>query len=197
MLVEGGIALIVARGVGLPGRGGARLFPLAWRRFILANATRKALFKGLERPVRKTASLPSLVPGYGFLLSFPRSGNHWVRYIIESISGYSTLGARQGVGPGNSTLWVDTPIRMKVSIPGVRRTAVVMKRHHVRQPDSRTAPLVFLVRRPHQAIISHRLNGLSSPRILTEATARFIELCATVDSWKGTTTVLYFEDDGR
>jgi hypothetical protein len=186
--------MLTARVSGEPGRGGARTFPLAWRSFILAKRSRKWLFKFIERQVRSVTKGPARVADCGYLLSYPRSGNHWVRYVLESISGYSTLGDREGTGHRHTGLWIDTPIRVKISMPGVRRFAIAIKRHHVRQGDTTTAPLVFLVRRPHLAIISHHSAHLSEANIIAEAADRFVKLCITVDTWRGPTKVIFYED---
>jgi hypothetical protein len=117
-----------------------------------------------------------------------------VRYVLESISGYSTLGDREGAGPRHTGLWTDTPIRVKISMPGVRRTAIAIKRHHIRRGDSTTAPLVFLVRRPHLAIVSHHSARLNELDAIAAAAAEFVDLCITVDTWLGPTKVIFYED---
>jgi hypothetical protein len=115
-----------------------------------------------------------------------------VQYVVESISGYSTLGDREGTG--HTGLWIGTPIRVKVSMPGVRRSAIAIQRHHVRQGDTTTAPLVCLVRRPHFAIVSHHSAHLSEENTISEAADEFVKLCITVDVWPGPTKVIFCAD---
>jgi hypothetical protein len=56
------------------------------------------------------------------------------------------------------------------------------------------APLVFLVRRPHLAIVSHHSARLNELDAIAAAAAEFVDLCITVDTWLGPTKVIFYED---
>lgn len=117
-----------------------------------------------------------------------------MRYIVESLSGYSTLGDRDGFGSENTSLWIDTPIRLAVRIPRVKRTAILVKRHRMREHDARSATLFFLVRDPRRAIVSHMHQALHRPAAVQKKIDAFVELCRVVDSWPARVVPLFYED---
>lgn len=130
---------------------------------------------------------------YSFLLSFPRSGNHLIRYIIESISGYPTWGASAGLGHRFSSWSLDTAIHLKVPMKISRRRAILIKRHVLQPADDRGKSVLLLVRRPDQAIVSH-LGVRRLDTNLGEFTQKFIDMCVSVDQWPSTTSIHYLED---
>ena len=187
------LASIRARGSGFPGKGGNKHWHVLWRIWVAKNDRRKKIFKRIERKWRK-AFPPQVTTNYCFLLSYPRSGNHWVRYIIESISGFATLGARDGLGPRDTTLWIDTPLRLKVRIPRTRPRAIVIKRHNIRKFDSNNSPLTLLVRQPGEAILSHTPDLVGKDSKIMEATDGFIKMCTSVDERPSKVQIVYCEE---
>ena len=185
--------MIQAQGSGTPGKGGMKSLPILWRNWIGSHPTLKKTYKTLERKWRNKFP-PQVLPGYVILLSYPRSGNHWVRYIIESITGYTTIGARDGLGPRDTSLWVDTPLRTKIHIPQTRREIIAIKRHKLRKFDSPDAPLILLVRRPSTAIISHNFRSVFDDEFLSQVTDTFIQMFQDADHHKGEVSLVYFED---
>jgi hypothetical protein len=116
-----------------------------------------------------------------------------VRYVIESVAGYPTLGAREGFTPSNTSLWIDTPIYFTVPITMVGRSAIAIKRHRMFKSDVKSAPIVAIIRRPDQAIVSHV--GLDSAmNNVQESVNDFIALCQTVDAWPSPTSLHWYED---
>ncbi len=89
------------------------------------------------------------------LLSYPRSGNHLLRYLLEASFNRPTLGAfdhERFVVPRGIH---DLPIFLKVdSLRIHNRQPVAVKRHSLR-PGDRFSEIVFLVRDPVEAILSH------------------------------------------
>lgn len=168
-------------------------FPLWWRGWVSRRPFLKKAFKVSERKWRGRFP-PQILSGYVILLSYPRSGNHWVRYIIESITGYTTIGARDGLGPGDTSLWIDTPLRTKLDIPHTRPSIIAIKRHKLRKFDSPEAPLLLLVRKPSSALLSHNPGFLSNTEELSGATNDFIEMCRTADHRLSSVSLVFFED---
>lgn len=185
--------LIVARGTGVPASGRKRTWPLRWRRWILESPTQKHWFRKWERRRRARFSRSRALPNFAYLLSFPRSGSHLVRYVIESVTGYPTLGAREGFTPSNTILWIDTPIYVKVPIKMASRSAIAIKRHRMNKTDINSAPIVAVIRRPDQAIVSHV--GLDfAMNNVQESVNDFVALCQTVDAWPSQTSLHWYED---
>jgi hypothetical protein len=185
--------MITARGTGKPGVGGMKRIPILWRNLVRSNSTTKLIYKRLERVWRKTVP-QKLLPGCVILLSYPRSGSHWTRYVIESITGYRTLGARDGVGPGDTSLWIDTPISSKVHIPKIRSGVIAIKRHKLRKFEPVGAPIILVVRDPSKAIISHCLDWATNPEAINQATLEFIDMVRSAESRTKDIRIVYFED---
>lgn len=185
--------MIRARGNGKPGIGGIKLIPIIWRTAVASNATTKQVYKGLERLWRK-AFPQKLLNGCVILLSYPRSGSHWARYVIESITGYRTLGARDGVGPGDTSLWIDTPISTKLRVPRIRSEVIAIKRHRLRKFEPVGAPIILVVRDPHKAITSHCPDWATNPEAIKRETTGFIEMVRSAQSRTKNISIVFFED---
>jgi hypothetical protein len=184
---------IRARGTGLPGRGGPRRWPSRWRRWIRRSTWRTAAFRRIERFLRSWGVGYRTTDPYAFLLSYPRSGNHLIRYVIESVSGYPTWGASAGRGRKFTSRSPDTAIHLKVPLKMSSRRAIVIKRHVLHRSDDRRMSVLLLVRRPDQAIVSH-LGERRLDANLAEFTQRFIDMCVSVDGWPATTSIHFLED---
>jgi len=73
------------------------------------------------------------------------------------------------------------------------RRAIVIKRHVLHRADDRGMPVLLLVRRPDQAIVSH-LGERRLDTNLEEFTQRVIDMCVSVDDWPSTTSIHFLED---
>lgn len=105
--------------------------------------------------MRRHGGLRSHV-NFAFLLSYPRSGSHLLRYCVEIVAGYSTLGTRDGLEVGNTALDPsDTPLSWRVGVRSNFREPILVKRHVLRESDDRSRPVVLLVRDPIEAVVSH------------------------------------------
>lgn len=182
-----------ARGTGIPGNGRPRTWSIRWRKWVLSSQHRKRVFRKWERAHRGRTQTPRVLPTFGYLLSFPRSGNHLVRYIIESITGYPTLGAREGFLASHTNLWIDTPIHVKVPIKMASNHAIAIKRHEMESTDDTSAPILAIVRRPDLAIVSHvgvEFAGANMAQVVDD----FVALCQSVDRWPSHTSLHWFEE---
>jgi len=185
--------LVDARGTGVPRKGRPRRWPLTWRKWVLSSRPRKRLFRKWERWHRARTQKPYVLPSFRYLLSFPRSGSHLVRYIIESVTGYPTLGAREGFLPRHTNIWTDTPIHVKVPVTLASNRAIAIKRHWMLDTDETSAPIVAIVRRPDEAIISHV--GVEFAREnASKVVDDFVVLCRSVDEWPSHTSLHWFEE---
>lgn len=79
-----------------------------------------------------------------YLLSYPRSGNHWVRYILEWHSKRTTIDGLKSLSSF-------------VKIPGVRQSLppIAIKKHWIESQDDRSLPLIFLLRNYKEAVTRH------------------------------------------
>ena len=121
------------------------------------------------------------------LASYPRSGNHAVRALIESIFLRPTLGA------GDSELYrfpkwlVDRPVglRLKPPIHYTSLSPVAVKRHEFLEMD-RWDKLIEIVRDPRDAIVSHT-KELAFPvfqRRLSTEVALWLQHIERLEEWK-------------
>lgn len=109
---------------------------------------------------------------YFYILSYPRSGNHWVRYIIEHFSKLPTLGNDDT--PEHIINENDGPIFSRLDCPDFFNTKdyIALKRHNINSDDRRDKGLVFIARNPLECIYRHlELSdvedfSLSNPKVI-------------------------------
>lgn len=120
-----------------------------------------------------------------YLCSFPRSGNHLVRFFIELLSGMPTSGC-----PGNRA---DTPIyrnRFPQPIPfDIRdeRDFIYCKTHCF--PSQRVNNLIFIVRNPREA-----LPNFCKYRYDAQKMNDYFQLIDRYGAFKGNKMVFFYED---
>jgi hypothetical protein len=120
------------------------------------------------------------------LLSYPRSGNHLVRYLIEYELGHPTLGAMDGDGRIFPRWLVDRPIYLREgnSIRIVDKVPLVTKRHDLDDLGERSK-LIFILRDPIDSVLSHTRDWPTQRFCETadEQIAHWIRLLLTYRSW--------------
>jgi len=111
----------------------------------------------VEAETKRRTSLTTADFCPNLLLSFPRSGNHLVRKVLEDGLGYTTLGAGDGEWLPEPTSLHDPPIHVRGFIGHpVDGLVVAVKRHQLRGRDRRFFKnLIYLERAPAEAILSH------------------------------------------
>lgn len=119
------------------------------------------------------------------LLSYPRSGNHALRFLVETVTGHPTLGHFDS----ESRILVrgvrDVPVSLRDPKLGLsKRTPLLVKRHHLKPGDSFDR-LVYLARDPVEAILSHTrdLDEDAFSRHVNAEVERWIELRRIYDMW--------------
>ena len=130
------------------------------------------------------------------ILSYPRSGNHFVRYLVEFLTGRATLGA---VGftriPGQ-----DTPICLRSGpqfLTHVNLEApVANKAHFVHTLPKHTDRLVLIVRHPIEALISHNGHPLSRSSMtkLESGATEFLANLNYFEKFRGSKEIVFYED---
>jgi len=126
------------------------------------------------------------------LLSYPRSGNHLVRYIIEFLTGQATLGCF-------SNRVQDSPIfkRYSVRLLGhVKEDAPVAKKSHFAYElkDHKCDKLIFILRDPVEAILSHRETRNRDAEYLAIVNEWFLGNFKYYEDFEGPKAIVSYED---
>lgn len=140
------------------------------------------------------------------ILSFPRSGNHFVRYIIEFLTGKATIGAA-----GFTTIsGQDTPICLRSGPEFLKHVdihdRISTKTHFVHSLPENVSGLVLLIRHPIESIISHRFHNISMTsgfsqkfskgivQTLEKDSLNFFENLEYYNNFNGPKTIVLYED---
>jgi len=130
-----------------------------------------------------------------YLLSYPRSGNTWVRYIIEFLSKRPTKGYDN---PDDIALGARTDIGVDLD-----SDLIAIKSH--REIPNKSDLLVLVIRDYHEAVVRHAPGGLSSEQMIQHFVSRtsgykrgsktdYIGIIQDYDSFRGEKLLLYYED---
>lgn len=125
-----------------------------------------------------------------FLLSYPRSGSTWVRYIIEFFSGRPT----EGMSPK------DNYISKRIGDLETSGKPIIYKKHHMTaNPHKEDEKLIVLIRNPVEAITRHRLGKIDAQQFWedtsnVEAKIDYIFILGVFEKWKGPKLLVYYED---
>jgi hypothetical protein len=92
-----------------------------------------------------------------YLLSYPRSGNHAVRFAMEWISRRPTLGADDHESLKRPRGLHDLPLFLRGGGPAVSSLAPIAIKRHSMKPTDSLGRLIFIERDPVEAILSHNV----------------------------------------
>lgn len=123
---------------------------------------------------------------FAYVASYPRSGNSWVRYLVEECTGRPTLGCR-GNRENDPPLHKDMdgdPVARKFHDYDSEFTAG-------RQPSEDDA-LVLVLRNYKECIVRHA--GARDPEKSQSEFDAYAELLDRFDEWSGPKTVIYYEN---
>ena len=143
------------------------------------------------------------------LLSYPRSGNTWVRYCIEYITGKPTNGAC-GSSIANSIPHHIKPICCLTGM-GINcdQDPIAHKFHKINFPvDENDVGLIVVVRNYKESVIRHKCYDNRSgsfgidnwklkfkDAVLGESDkVDYVKILLTYDKWKGRKILIYYED---
>jgi hypothetical protein len=123
-----------------------------------------------------------------YLLSYPRSGNTWVRFLIEWFSGKPTSGIT-----GPDARYADRSMYLrenfKEALNHVSGEFIIEKAHTNNQVKDEGGKLLLLIRNPKEAIIRHE-NSLRGPAI-----NGYMSLLETYHNWdEDRRKIIYYED---
>lgn len=127
-----------------------------------------------------------------YILSYPRSGNSWVRYIIEWISG--------GISVGDENFVCDTSLRKDIkNFNVITNDIVARKRHSLCPLDDRTHGLIFLIRDYHESLVRHAEHKSRYDKELNHSISvdkgSYIDLLFDFDMWpEDRRCLVYYED---
>ena len=89
------------------------------------------------------------------LLSYPRSGNHLLRFLVESATGHPTLGAIDSERSPFPVGVHDLPIFLRLKGMRVSSPLPILVKRHSHFPEDDFEKTILLVREPVEAILSH------------------------------------------
>lgn len=127
------------------------------------------------------------------LASYPRSANHWLRYIIEYLSKQPTL------GEGNRNRDTkDPPVFKRLGMEDyyVTTEAIAVKRHRVRDEDDRSKKMIFVVRDYREVIFRHFNQPFSLFRMrkLEKHIGMYLSLIQRYHGWPSDKLMIRYED---
>ena len=135
------------------------------------------------------------------LLSYPRSGNHWLRYIVEWFSSRPTLGDKEGEHPNDIINDVDIPIYKRVSIPHVNPhiSPIAKKRHFINAWDDKNAKVVLVIRNYKECIVRHMYLGDHTNydidnEVVKSSIQNYCSILSCFDNWGSDKVYFYYED---
>lgn len=128
------------------------------------------------------------------IASFPRSGNHWVRYIVEYCTRLRTM------GEGAKKYWQkhDRPIFERIGNKFYNGERYIgRKRHKIKKPD-KGLDMILIVRNYREVLPRHQPKLFtSSPKItprLDEISRYYINLIRYYHNWPQRKMLVYYED---
>lgn len=134
------------------------------------------------------------------LLSFPRSGSHWTRYIIEWCWSRPTVGYSYGI---QRPYRFDPPIGLSVPMRHVDLSAPVIakKQHRLNEFDDRSSGLILIVRNFKEAVVRHAqtIKGTRDSDVLipeeleTKLLDDYWHALSCFDSWTSPKHLIYYE----
>jgi hypothetical protein len=99
-----------------------------------------------------TLCFTSAIDSECILLSFPRSGNTFIRYCIEALTKRPTTSLQPTLYPGDRPLGKTFRLNVDFSKPYVIKAHQYNQNNYLIEPNQ---PLIFLIRNPKECMISH------------------------------------------
>jgi hypothetical protein len=156
--------------------------PSRTRQWVLKELLRRAISRNQPRIAT-------------MFLSYPRSGNHLVRFVVESCSGRPTLGFRDHENFFVPKCLHDNPIFLRDPNVHIKDPRPILVKRHT--PDFQPERLLFLVRNPVTAILSHLgrdLKEIPEDELSREADL-FMENCYFYRDFSSDNKMLLFLED--
>ena len=125
------------------------------------------------------------------LWSIPSSGNHWVRFIAEYLSGCPTRGCWQNKKdrPIYMNTFTHEPHPLSHVIP---QKSFILYKHHSPHPISSGSNILLIIRDYHEWLAFSKEIYLGES--LFSKILSYLELIAAYHHFKGTKMIIYYED---
>lgn len=123
------------------------------------------------------------------LLSYPRSGNTWIRYFVEYVSKMPTRGCGGAV--------YDKYTRKSPHNINYNSKAILQKEHFARQcrfHNQKTDNIILLIRNPKETLIRHHGTKVLRNKKLNVIVNKFMNNLALYDNWSSNKMIIYYED---
>ncbi|GEM_PF-2507570 len=129
-----------------------------------------------------------------FLISYPRSGNHWVRFIVEWFSGRPTLGVKGNLrdAPIHKNQFSST--KNPLSHVAAFKMPILRKGHYCEYFDSQVkrrgqaVRLILILRDPFECITRHK------GKVLKQDLNHYMLLVQKFHDYGGKKHLVYYED---
>ena len=126
-----------------------------------------------------------------WILSYPRSGNHLVRYMIEFMTKQTTLGCRDNEH-------IDTPIRDRSGVRhlhDVSNTPIARKAHTAVEIDVMNArSIILILRNPVDTMISHHGSDNKSIQEIEVESKEFVKNLLMYEKFQERKAIIKYED---
>lgn len=127
-----------------------------------------------------------------YLVSYPRSGNTWVRFILEWFSGRPSNGSSIKDRPLHRTIKSKSKFGelIKKELEHVKGSTIIQKAHTISEVIYKKGKLILLIRNPMEAILRHRAELQNE-----EYVKHFMSLIELYDEWPNENKIIvYYED---
>ena len=123
-----------------------------------------------------------------FLLSYPRSGNHLIRFFIELLSELPTYGVKTNI---NDVFIHLNKFEEEIpfNINEYKEVDCYHKAHHISELNSNCDTLIFLIRNPREVLLRQNNNILNMKRYKW-----YFILLDYYINFKGKKKIFYYED---
>ena len=165
---------------------------------LFKKATLELLFYlFLNKRIIENAELGNRHFNHNALWSFPRSGNHWVRFISEYLSGCPTDGCKDN--PRDAPIYLNTfPCREHPLAHVNPENPFTLYKSHSAYESTFTSAIVLLIRdyHAHLSYLSkyEDYKNATYPNDFIYEAITYLELIAAYDRFGGNKMVIYYED---
>jgi hypothetical protein len=128
-----------------------------------------------------------------FLMSYPRSGSNWLRYCVEFLTKYPT------VGPLHKSTKLNQPFGTRCNIGVDLKKDYILFRAHLTNPATRKKPVILLIRNYKECIPRHALLPTNPNRkdvidAFNDDLLKYTSLIKEFDIWGPKKILVYYED---
>ena len=137
-----------------------------------------------------------------FLLSFPRSGNTWVRYCVEYLTKYPTTSCQSSIYPEEWPIALKERNSLNSLINGIEGVKeenphILVKKHTIFSTEINNYPIILLIRNYKECLI--RNYGVNRAREyifsnVQDENTSYLDMLKYFDKWENNKILFYYED---